>query len=147
MLSGIQLSEIAGSDLVLRATLVEAALPTDDIEDEGRTFFRASSNEGEIYGFSGIERCASDALLRSIVVLPSHRGRGIGLDIVVATLGRAGLGSDVYLATTTATAFFSRIGFVEVARDSVPSAVLATRQLSSICPSSATIMKLIKPPS
>lgn len=66
MLSGIQLSEIAGSDLDLRATLVEAALPTDDIEDEGRTFFRASSNEGEIYGFSGIERCASDALLRSI---------------------------------------------------------------------------------
>ncbi|CAN7642811.1 MULTISPECIES: hypothetical protein [Rhizobium/Agrobacterium group] len=38
------------------------------------------------------------------------------------------------------------VGFSEVLRDSVPAAVLATRQLSSICPSSATIMKLIRPP-
>ena len=58
----------------------------------------------------------------------------------------AGLDGDVFLATTSAVPFFVRLGFSEVQRASVPAAVLATRQLSSIYPSSATIMRLTGPP-
>lgn len=144
MLKAIVLHEVAGSDARLREALRAAGLPTDDIEDDGRAFFEAVSGDGQTIGYTGIERCAGDYLLRSVVVLPGHRGHGFGRAIVEATL--RGVDGDVFLATTSAAPFFSSIGFSEVPRAEVPAAVLATRQLSSICPSSATIMKLNRPP-
>ncbi|HEV7247578.1 MAG TPA: arsenic resistance N-acetyltransferase ArsN2 [Shinella sp.] len=145
-MSAIKLEQVTGSDLDLKTALTGARLPTDDIEDQGRTFFKAVSADDRIVGFSGVERCGDDYLLRSVVVLPDRRGSGLGRAVVEATLARVARESDVFLATTSAAPFFTRIGFTEVRRGSVPAAVLATRQLSSICPSSATIMKLIKPP-
>lgn len=145
MLSAITLHEVSGDDTRLREALHDANLPTDDIEDQGRAFFEAISGTNEIVGYAGLERCDSDYLLRSVVVLPACRGHGVGQAIVEATLQGVGDG-DVFLATTSAAPFFSNIGFSEVPRAQVPAAVLATRQLSSICPSSATIMKLIRPP-
>ena len=145
-MSTIRLEQVAGNDIGLKAALMDAQLPTDDVEDHGRTFFRALSADDQIVGFSGVERCGDDFLLRSVVVLPDHRGQGLGSVLVeraVAGLDQAG---DVFLATTSAAPFFTRIGFSEFQRDSVPAAVLATRQLSSICPSSATIMRLTRPP-
>ncbi len=145
MLSSITLHEVPGIDAGLREALHAAGLPTEDLEDEGRTFFKAVSDEYQTVGYSGLERCGDDYLLRSVVTLPEHRGLGLGRMIVAGTLqGRGGSG-DAFLVTTTAASFFSTIGFSEVSRASVPAAVLATRQLSSICPSSATIMKLNRP--
>ena len=146
MLSAIALHEVTGSDTRLRDALRAADLPTDDIEDDGRVFFEAVSSDGQTIGYSGLERCDGDYLLRSVVVLPTHRGHGLGQAIVEATLRNVGSGGDIFLATTSATSFFSSIGFSEVPRAKVPAPVLATRQLSSICPSSATIMKLNRPP-
>ncbi|MGI2034077.1 arsenic resistance N-acetyltransferase ArsN2 [Rhizobium panacihumi] len=145
MLSEIAMREVAGSNARLREALRAADLPTDDIEDEGRAFFEAVSGDGQTIGYAGIEHCAADYLLRSVVVLPAHRGQGLGRAIVEATLQQVGSG-EVYLATTSAAQFFLTVGFLEVPRAQVPAAVLATRQLSSICPSSATIMKLTRPP-
>lgn len=145
MLSAIALHEVAGSDARLRDALRAADLPTDDIGDDGRAFFKAVSGDGQTIGYSGLERCDGDYLLRSVVVLPTHRGHGLGQAIVEATL-RSVDGGEVFLATTSAALFFSTIGFSEVPRTEVPAAVLSTRQLSSICPSSATIMKLNRPP-
>ena len=145
-MSAIKLEQVTGSDLDLKTALTGARLPTDDIEDQGRTFFKAVSADDRIVGFSGVERRGDDYLLRSVVVLPDRRGSGLGRAVVEATLARVARESDVFLATTSAAPFFTRIGFTEVRRGNVPAAVLATRQLSSICPSSATIMKLIKPP-
>lgn len=140
MLSAITLHDVPGSDPRLHEALRTVNLPTDDIEDKGRTFFRAASEKGETIGYAGLERCGDDHLLRSVVVLSAHRGHGLGRAIVEAVLEGVGKG-DVFLATTSAAPFFSIIGFSEVQRAVVPAAVLATRQLSSICPSSATIMK------
>jgi len=145
ILSEITLREVAGSNACLREALRAAELPTDDIEDEGRAFFEAVSCDGQTIGYAGVERCAADYLLRSVVVLPAHRGHGLGRPIVEATLQQVGSG-EVYLATTSAAQFFSTMGFLEVPRAEVPAAVLATRQLFSICPSEATIMKLTRPP-
>ncbi len=144
MLSAIALHEVAGSDARLREVLRAADLPTDDIEDEGRAFFKAVFGDGQTIGYAGLERCAGDYLLPSFVVLAEHRGHGFGRAIVEATL--RGLGGDIFLATTSAAPIFSSIGFSEVPRAEVPAAVLASRQLSFICPSSATIMKLNRPP-
>ncbi|WP_454857861.1 arsenic resistance N-acetyltransferase ArsN2 [Rhizobium binxianense] len=145
-MSTIRLEQIAGNDTDLKVALTDAHLPTDDIEDSGRTFFKAMSADGRIVGFSGVERCDGDYLLRSVVVQPDQRGTGLGKAVVEVTMASLDPDGAVFLATTSAAPFFARLGFSEVPRDSVPAAVLATRQLSSICPSSATIMKLIKPP-
>jgi N-acetylglutamate synthase-like GNAT family acetyltransferase len=99
-----------------------------------------------LVGFSCLEHCGDDLLLRSVVVLPDRQGEGLGRLVVDETLASLGRGGDVFLATTSAASFFARIGFTEVQRASVPAAVLATRQLSSLCPSSATIMRLTRPP-
>jgi N-acetylglutamate synthase-like GNAT family acetyltransferase len=135
---------MAGSDARLREALRAADLPTGDIEDEGRTFFKAVSGDGQAIGYAGLERCDGAYLLRSVVVLPAHRSHGFGRFIVETTL--RDVDGDVFLATTSAAPFFSTVGFSEVPRAEVPAAVLSTRQLSSICPSSATIMKLKRPP-
>lgn len=146
MLNLVTLEQVPNSDLGLRSALVAAHLPIDDIGEEGRTFYRAVSRSAEVVGFAGIEECGADFLLRSTVVLPSHRGQGLGRAIVEQAIQGLFGNGDVYLATTTAAPFFSELGFVRTLRESVPPAVLATRQLSSICPSSATIMKLNRPP-
>lgn len=145
MLSAIALREVPGHDARLRDALRAADLPTDDIQEEGRAFFEAVSGDGQTFGYAGLERCDGDYLLRSVIVLPAYQGGGNGRAIVEATLRSAG-GGNVFLATTSAAPFFSTIGFSEVSRADVPAAVLSTRQLSSICPSSATIMKLNRPP-
>ena len=144
MLRAIALHEVAGGDARLCEALRAADLPTDDIEDDDRAFFEVVSGDGQTIGYAGLERCAGDYLLRSVVVLPEHRGHGFGRAIVEAAL--RGVRGDIFLATTSAAPFFSTMGFSEVPRTEVPAPVLATRQLSFICPSSATIMKLIRPP-
>ncbi|GGG23280.1 MULTISPECIES: arsenic resistance N-acetyltransferase ArsN2 [Rhizobium] len=140
----ITLREVAGGDACLHEALRAADLPTDDIEDDGRAFFEAVSGDGQMIGYAGLEPCAGDYLLRSVVVLQAHRCHGFGRSIVEATL--RDVEGDVFLATTSAAPFFSTMGFAEVRRAELPAAVLATRQLSSICPASATIMKLTRPP-
>ncbi len=146
MLNQVRLEKASNYDRDLQDALVSAHLPIDDIREKGRTFYRAVSGSAELVGFAGIEECGTDFLLRSIVVLPSHRGKGLGHSIVAQTIQGLNGNGNIYLATTTAALFFSSIGFVEIPRERVPPGVLATRQLSSICPSSATIMKLNRPP-
>ncbi|NTF07988.1 GNAT family N-acetyltransferase [Agrobacterium rubi] len=144
-MTAIRLEPVGGDDPELEATLIEAHLPTDDIRDDGRSFFRAVAEYGATVGYSGIEACGDAGLLRSLVVLPDHRGKGFGRILTRLTLDRAEGAVDIYLATTTASEFFKDLGFAVVDRSAVPGAVLSTRQLSGICPASATVMKLIRP--
>lgn len=145
-MSALTIERVDGRDFDFKNALAGADLPTDDIEDEGRTFFRIVGDDDRTVGFAGLEACKGDQLLRSVVVLPGHRGKGTGLAAVEAVLAYVEPGSDVFLATSSASPFFERLGFIEVQRENLPAAVLATRQLSSLCPSSATIMKLTRPP-
>lgn len=142
----IRLEPVDGDDPGLKAALIEAHLPTDDIRDEGRSFFKAVAEDGATVGYSGIEGCGDACLLRSLVVLTDHRGKGLGRILTRLTLDRVADAADIYLATTTASGFFEDLGFAAVDRSAVPDAVLSTRQLSGICPASATVMKLNRPP-
>ena len=145
-MTAIRLEPVGGDDPELKATLIEAHLPTDDIRDEGRSFFKAVAEDGATVGYSGIEACGGASLLRSFVVLPDHRGKGVGRILTRLTLDQAEGPVDIYLATTTASKFFEDLGFAIVDRSAVPELVLSTRQLSGICPASATVMKLTRPP-
>ena len=142
----IRLETIEGCDRGLRKALVEAALPVEDLEDEGRSFSRVVGGNGETLGYTGIEHCGDSVLLRSVVVLPEYRGRGLAKALVGETLKQAPETAAVFLATTTASPIFERMDFVPVNRSNAPPAILSTRQLSGICPASATIMKLNRHP-
>lgn len=127
------------SDLSL--ALTDANLPIDDVAEPGREFFRFD-RDGELVGFGGLERYGADVLLRSVVVLPHHRSHGEGKAITASLLSAArdaGAG-HAYLLTTSAEAFFKSLGFAVVPRSEAPSAILGTRQATTIC-SSATLLR------
>jgi len=131
----------------LKTALTSAGLPVDDLDEPGRSYFALFDGGRRILGYSGIECCAAAAvLLRSVAVVPEFRGRGFGRSIVELTIAKASSSMGVYLATTDAAPFFESIGFVRIERGSAPLAILSTRQLSGLCPASATIMKLNRPP-
>jgi N-acetylglutamate synthase-like GNAT family acetyltransferase len=144
-MNDIRLEPVLGGDAGLKLALSASGLPTEDLEDAERSFFRAVTSDGGTVGYAGIEACGGDVLLRSIVILPEHRGKALGKALTKEMLRSANVSSAVFLATTTAAPFFENLGFVVVQRSDVPAAVLATRQLSGICPASATIMKLDRP--
>ena len=127
--------ELAG----LRQALISAALPHDDLAEPGRRFYRLGAAGGPL-GWAGLEVHGREALLRSVVAL--HRGQGTGRELV-ARIGdearRLGV-ERLWLLTTTAAAFFARLGFEERPRDAAPDAIRATREFRDICPASATCM-------
>jgi amino-acid N-acetyltransferase len=47
----------------------------------------------------------------------------------------------LYLLTIDAAAFFSRLGYQEIARSEAPAAITGTAQFAGLCPSSAHCMR------
>lgn len=140
-MSMLTLSLIDGGSEELTAALVLAKLPADDLTEPGRTFFRISQGEHTI-GFGGYELYGAHALLRSLVIEPQARGRGLGGEattLLVRQAGREGA-RHVYLLTDTAEAFFAAQGFTRVERAAAPDTIRITRQAASLCPSSAALM-------
>jgi amino-acid N-acetyltransferase len=70
------------------------------------------------------------------------RGNGIGDQLLDAVKARARLqgAESLYLLTTTAAAFFSQRGFVQLDRNDAPAALQASREFQGACPASATMM-------
>jgi len=127
----------------LRAALVEAELPVDDISEPGRLFFRLDG-KADFVAWAGLELHRSDALVRSVVIGAQERGTGRGTRLVrelIDEARRLGI-SRLWLLTTSAASFFARFGFKEVSRDVVPAVIRGTREFRDICPTSATCMSL-----
>ena len=90
-----------------------------------------------------MERFGPVGLLRSLAVSMGARGRGLGRALVSAMEdeARAAGVADIYLLTTTADRFFSKLGYVRIGRDEAPVAIRSTAQFSALCPSSAVVMR------
>jgi amino-acid N-acetyltransferase len=127
------------------ALLKAAALPVGGLDDHFPGGYAVGVDErGAIVGACGIETYRTAGLLRSAVVAEQVRGSGLGGRLVEERLDwarRRGLDA-VFLLTTTAPAFFARLGFAAVERDEVPPAVRASREFAEICPASAQAMVL-----
>lgn len=136
-----QVEPIAPTAQDFIAALEAEQLPIDDLYENGRLFFRFTQNSTPV-GFGGFEALEEHALLRSIVVFPQFRGRGVGRLITESLLEHAAAvgAKDAYLLTTSAADFFEAIGFRQIGRDGVPPEILSTRQASSLCPSTATFL-------
>lgn len=125
----------------MRESLIAAHLPADDLEADGVALFTFDRG-GEVFGYGGFEAYGDSALIRSIVVAPAHRRRGLGRQIVESVIAEAektGVRS-VFLLTTDAQAYFERLGFAVIARADAPASILATRQATGLCPSVAALM-------
>jgi amino-acid N-acetyltransferase len=130
-------------DLVQVQRLVAGAgLPTEDLAEADLSHFFGYGSRERPSGVVGLELTGDEALLRSLVVEAPVRGAGGGRALVAAAEAHARRSGarSVYLLTTTAAAFFERLGYVRVDRDSAPGAIRATREFSTLCPASAVLM-------
>lgn len=122
--------------------LKKTDLLTEDLPAGLRNFLLAKQ-DGTLVGVAGLELFGPVGLLRSVAVSPTHQGKGIAGQLV----GQLLTGADergleaIYLITTTADHYFGRYGFAPVNREQVPETIQQTRQFSSLCPSSAVVMK------
>lgn len=122
--------------------LANAGLPTTDLTSAHlETFFGVGSPEA-LDGVVGVELHGDSALLRSLVVAPLTRCRGLGRALVSAAerCARSAGASDVYLLTSTAEPFFESLGYARTDRSSAPQAIRRTHEFASLCPASATFM-------
>lgn len=141
--TALTLEAIDGNAIDLKTALDAARLPTDDLQEPGRSFFRIKRGEATV-GFGGYELHAEDALLRSLVIAPDLRGRGAGRYAAKLILKRASEDGarSAYLLTESAAPFFEKVGFTRIERADAPASIRETRQAASICSSSAAMMTM-----
>lgn len=116
-------------------------LPTVDIDDDKLLYILV--NGEKIIGTAGLEVFDDCALLRSVSVAKDEQGKGYGKiinDEIERFVKESGI-SCMYLLTTTAKDFFDKQGYCAINREEVPEAVKQTAEFTSLCPSSAVVMK------
>jgi amino-acid N-acetyltransferase len=129
-------------DLIsIRALLERSGLPTSDL-DSARPDFAVIRENGDVIAAGALQRFGSSALLRSVVVAPDRRERGLGQTVVseLEGLARAAHISQLILLTQTAAEFFAHRGYRVIERSSVPQDMQGSEEFRSLCPSSATCM-------
>lgn len=124
----------------LKAALVKAGLPADDVGDPRLLFWRFETYEDVPVGFGGLELHGDDALLRSVVTLPPLRQVGMGAAIVSAleAEARANNCRAIYLVTASDQHFFAGLGYAPCAHGDVPRAIRDSRQF--VAPGTAVVM-------
>lgn len=117
-------------------------LPHHDVRLENNLFISYQDESGKVIGSGGLEFYSAFALLRSVAVDESQRGKAFGKEIVKDLVDRAKRKSvkEIYLLTETAHDFFLKRGFSDVSRDSVPAEIKASSEFASVCPVSAACM-------
>lgn len=115
-------------------------LPVDDISEKTNLFML--TRKGKLIGTGGLEMLGDTALIRSVSTDENLRGQGLGkylVDELEQAAIRAGV-QTLYLVTTSADQFFTKLGYTVTNRDSLPDVVKQQRQLKDVCPASAVVM-------
>ncbi len=104
---------------------IENGVILDRSEDEIATNIRSYTlayKEGELVGFTALHIHTTDlAEVRSLIVKDGIRGQKIGENLVKKALEEASsLGIQRVLSLTYKQAFFERLGFVEIPKESLP---------------------------
>ena len=130
------------SESAAKRLLVESGLPTADITATHLRHFFFCGPGPDLEGLVGLELYGEAALLRSLAVAPNRRGSGLGSRLVehAERYARDRGVRSLYLLTTTAEAFFLRLGYVRIARDEAPADIKTTTEFSGICPTSSAFM-------
>lgn len=117
--------------------LAAAGLQTENPPDMARTFL--SFDGARAVGSVSLDVCGQQAVLRSLVVAPTHRRQGRARALCALALAHAReLGvSDVYVVSKSAADFFALLGFRALLPAKVPASVRAAQ--GSACRGEATI--------
>ena len=131
----------ADDQRAVEALLAAEGLPAAG-SAEGNPHFQVVDDDGEVIAAAGIESCGAAALLRSVVVAPAHRDRGLARRLTESMAKEArALGHEaLYLLTTDADGYFAELGFAAVDRESAPEAIRRSREFREQCPDSAVLM-------
>ncbi|MEO4046966.1 arsenic resistance N-acetyltransferase ArsN2 [Pseudomonas sp. CAU 1711] len=124
------------------ALLQHNDLPTSDLEAGTEVLLFVAGSAQRPLGVVGLQVFGAAALLRSLAVAESERGKGLGSSLVRhAEQQAAALGvSALYLLTTTAQQYFAAHGYQVANRLEAPAAIAASSQFSGLCPSSSAFM-------
>lgn len=120
--------------------LSQAKLPVQDLTHEKlEHFLVAKAKDGSVMGTIGVEVHQDVGLLRSLVVHPSCRGKGLGMRLTreVESLAHQKGIKTLFLLTTTAAEFFPKLGYQVIQRDRAPLSIAKTEEFKNICPVSA----------
>lgn len=126
----------------IKLLLADCGLPISDIAPSCSMLFFGQHSNGKLVGVIGLEVYDTVALLRSLAVDTAQRNQNLGRSLVMFAEGYAtkhGIES-LYLLTTTAEGFFSKLGYSTASREDAPSSIKATSQFSGLCPSSSAFM-------
>jgi amino-acid N-acetyltransferase len=126
-----------------KAILASCSLPTEDLTANSFNHFFACGSEATPTGIVGVELYGDVALLRSLAVLPEMQGAGCGKRLVAAAESYAAENGvkEIYLLTTGAEPFFRSLGYEVVNRDRTPGPIRSTSEFSSVCPSTAAVLR------
>jgi amino-acid N-acetyltransferase len=126
-----------------RALLESQGLPFSDIEDRHLERFFYAGNDGSPTGLVGLEIYDSVALLRSLVVAEHGRRKGLGSALTQHAEHYAASQNvrSMYLLTTTAEAFFNRLGYERIDRAQAPACIERTAEFAHLCPASSAFMR------
>ncbi len=143
MHSGVSIQKATAADFDAVGALLSANnLPTADLNPLLEDFLVAVENGG-LVAVMGIDNYGAAGLLRSAVVDSSYRNTGLAsalLQHLLEAAKQSGL-TNLYLITNTAENYFSKKGFVKINRESVPAAVLQSKEFNGLCPASSAIMR------
>lgn len=126
----------------VQVLLEQSDLPTNDLSELDLDHFYACEARGELQGVIGLEVYGADALLRSFAVSAKARGTGYGAALLSKVEEHSSaIGVDnLYLLTNTAEKYFQNKGFKSIPRELAPEPIKSTKEFSSLCPASATLM-------
>ncbi len=134
--------EAMPQDEELLALLSACGLPVSDLSPAGGVHFLGCRAGGALAGVVGLELHGRAGLLRSLAVAPAHRGHGLGAALTIHAEEQARrLGIEtLYLLTTTAAGFFTRLGYSAADRRDAPVGIRQSAQFCGLCPVSSSFM-------
>jgi N-acetylglutamate synthase-like GNAT family acetyltransferase len=132
----------------IRRLLTMVDLPVEGVEEHPENFFVIYEDD-KLVGVGGLEVHGPYGLVRSVAVHPTAQRRGVGRALFADIHQRAlelGL-RELYLLTTSAERFFSRLEFAPVPRKLAPEEIRRCAEFRDLCPDSAVLMrrKLARP--
>ena len=140
----VEIGTVQGGEITAVLTLLaENDLPTEGLSDHFKTTLVAR-HDGTVVGSAALELYGQSALLRSVAIHSTCRGKGLGMRMsaeAIELAKRLRL-THLYLLTETAVTFFPKFGFQQVARADVPEAVQSSLEFTQLCPDSAVAMVL-----
>lgn len=141
LISGVARTADSNDFKTVTTLLQSENLPIEDIVRELPHFF-VIEDGNNVIAVGGLEVYGNDGLVRSMIVDPNYRNRSLAailLNKLQEYAAEQGI-TALYLITTTAREYFAKKGFKAIAREEVSSSLASSREFSTLCPSTATVM-------